>query len=228
MLLQVTTYYLMIQFFCKKKSFHGNIYKFLFLSPPDLIAAAANSNDFGSQSTSSGPSLSEQVLQIMEKLFVEATIKQNTIEVYRNFASDGVKKEDIQVLLEHAVNLKAGTSLHQSLLRVLPFLTYANEEKMALVIKHFEDVLDFSKFDDHHAVEDEAKMEAFVALCDGIERNEIGNTMKVQMHKLGIVSKCTDYITSNAPSLDNVLMRADDPFWKEFVSRYVKFRENVS
>ena len=64
-------------------------------------------------------------------------------------------------------------------------------------------------------------MEAFVALCEGIERNEIGNTMKVQMHKLGIVSKCTDYITSNAPSLDNVLMRADDPFWKEFVSRYV-------
>ena len=153
----------------------------------DLIAAAANSNDFGSQSTSSGPSLSEQVLQIMEKLFVEATIKQNTIEVYRNFASDGVKKEDIQVLLEHAVNLKAGTSLHQSLLRVLPFLTYANEEKMALVIKHFEDVLDFSKFDDHHAVEDEAKMEAFVALCDGIERNEIGNTM-VNKHASGTLS----------------------------------------
>ena len=62
--------------------------------------------------------MSEQVLQIMEKLFVEATIKQNTIEVYRNFASDGVKKEDIQVLLEHAVNLKAGTSLHLKLQQV--------------------------------------------------------------------------------------------------------------
>ena len=149
------------------------------------LCLSANSNDFGSQ----GPSLSEQVLQIMEKLLVEATIKQNTIEVYRNFASDGVKKEDIQELLEHAVNLKAGTALHQTLLRVLPFLTYANEEKMALVIKHFEDVLDLVKFDNNHGVDDDAKMEAFVALCDGIERNEIGNTMKVQMHELGTVSK---------------------------------------
>ena len=50
--------------------------------------------------------MSEQVLQIMEKLLVEATIKQNTIEIYCNFASNGVAKEDIQELLEHAVNLK--------------------------------------------------------------------------------------------------------------------------
>ena len=55
---------------------------------------------------SQGSTLGELVLQIMEKLLVEATVKQNTIEIYCDFASKGVKKEDIQELLEHAVNLK--------------------------------------------------------------------------------------------------------------------------
>ena len=113
--------------------------------------------------------------------------------------------------------MKAGTALHQSLLRVLPFLTYANEEKMALVINHFEDVLDFDRFDLNR--EDEAKLEAFVALCEGVERNEIGNTMKIQMNKMGVIEKFIDYLTVKAPTIESVLMKADDTRWKDFVSK---------
>ena len=78
---------------------------------------------------------------------INSILRLRSITVYCRFASDGVTSGDIQTLLEHAVNLKAGTSLHQRLLRVLPFLTYANKEKMAMIICHFEDVLDFAKFD---------------------------------------------------------------------------------
>ena len=42
--------------------------------------------------------------------------------------------------------------------------------------------------------DDDAKMEAFIALCDGIERNAIGNTMKQQMIETGVVKKCLDYL----------------------------------
>ena len=194
--------------------------------------------------------ISEQILGIMERLLVDAATisKQNTydaqmkensrsanessnpIEVYCRFASDGVTSGDIQTLLEHAVNLKAGTSLHQRLLRVLPFLTYANKEKMAMIICHFEDVLDFSKFDSGASdrnPDDEAKMEAFVALCDGVERNDIGNTMKSQLIELGIIRKCLDYLTENAPKvkshvpipLKSVSDEVTRTSWKEFVSR---------
>ena len=112
-----------------------------------------------------------------------------------------VGKEDIVCLLQHAVALKAGTALHQRLLRVLPFLTFANADQMALVINHFADVLDFAKFDENSESsggggsappsggESEAKMEAFIALCDGIERNDIGNTMKNELVQLGIVKR---------------------------------------
>ena len=96
-------------------------------------------------------------------------------------------------MLQHAVALKAGTALHQRLLRVLPFLTFANADQMALVINHFADVLDFAKFDENSESsgggESEAKMEAFIALCDGIERNDIGNTMKNELVQLGIVKR---------------------------------------
>jgi E3 ubiquitin-protein ligase UBR4 len=74
-------------------------------------------------------------------------------------------------------------------------MTYGNDGKMALIISHFEDVLDFAKFDVERSSDDDAKMEAFIALCDGIERNAIGNTMKQQMIETGVVKKCLDYLT---------------------------------
>ena len=58
-------------------------------------------------------------------------------------------------------------------MRVLPFLTYVDSAKMSLVIRHFEDVLDFDKFDAEHGADDHAKVEAFVAMCEGIERNQV-------------------------------------------------------
>lgn len=203
-------------------------------------------NNQNNTMTSNSNSISEQILGIMERLLVEAATmsKQNAngssendfertedsdpITVYCRFASDGVTSGDIQTLLEHAVNLKAGTSLHQRLLRVLPFLTYANKEKMAMIICHFEDVLDFSKFDSgasERNPDDEAKMEAFVALCDGVERNDIGNTMKSQLIELGIIRKCLNYISENAPKIKShvPIKSVGDEItrtsWKEFVSR---------
>ncbi len=139
--------------------------------------------------------------------------------MYCNFASNGVQKEDIEDLLKHAVNLKAGTALHQSLLRVLPFLTYANDAKMELIIHHFEDVLDFAQFNACHGPDEEAKMEAFVALCEGIERNQIGNTMKVQMHQMGIIDKCVEFLTLGVTVESVLSLKADDGLWKEFVSK---------
>ncbi len=145
-----------------------------------------------SQGSGGGPSLSELILETMERLLAEAT--KYEMDAYCSFASNCVEISDIRTLLEHAVNLKAGTSLHQRLLRVLPFLTYGNDGKMVLIIRHFEDVLDFAKFDADHGSDDDAKMEAFVALCDGIERNAIGNTMKRQMIETGVIKKCLDYL----------------------------------
>ena len=182
-------------------------------------------------------------LQVMERLLVEAAAKDAAcIERYVGFASSGVTMANIGDLLNHAVHLKSGTAVHTRLMRVLPFLTYVDGDKMSLVIRHFEDVLDFERFDAEHGADDHAKVEAFVAMCEGIERNQvrkcsfggrgityyvkvkrpisqIGNTMKSQMLEMGIVSKCVEHLRRNAPPITSVLVKADDPFWKEFVSK---------
>ena len=49
--------------------------------------------------------------------------------------------------------------------------------------------------------------------------SQIGNTMKSQMLEMGIVSKCVEHLRRNAPPITSVLVKADDPFWKEFVSK---------
>jgi E3 ubiquitin-protein ligase UBR4 len=60
--------------------------------------------------------------------------------------------------------------------------------------------------------EDEARLEAWVALCDGIERNQLGNTMKDEIVRLGLVARCTDYIKLNAPP--NKETRIPHSIWK--------------
>ena len=65
-------------------------------------------------------------------------------------------------------------------------------------------VIDFKKFDLGHNAEDEANLEAWVALCDGIERNELGNTMKDDLVRLGIVTRCTAYIKQHSPPTTQV------------------------
>ena len=52
----------------------------------------------------------------------------------------------------------------------------------------------FENFDASSQKMVEAKMKAFVALCAGIEKNEIGNTLKDHINVLGIVKTCIKYI----------------------------------
>ena len=65
--------------------------------------------------------------------------------------------------------------------------------------------------------------DVFVNCCAfylGIERNEIGNTMKAHMNTMGLIDKCIKSLSTNAPTVETVLMlKADDVFWKEFVSK---------
>ena len=74
------------------------------------------------------PSLTETLLGLMERLLVEAASCLQTVAAYQ--ASTSATARDISSLLEHAVHMRPGTHLHHRLLRVLPFLTYANRYEL--------------------------------------------------------------------------------------------------
>lgn len=202
--------------------------------PPGSGAVAPSASSTAAASGTASLSASESILQIMERLLVEAAGDGSLIDDYARFATSGVTMEDISDLLKHAVRLKAGTDLHTRLMRVLPFLTYACPDKMTIVVRHFDDVLNFENVERRATVAAAAasasstpspalpppvpggaavlapasaarvevvleealakKSQAFVALCEGVERNQLGNTMKEHMMELGIVDKCVKYI----------------------------------
>eukprot|EP00095_Tigriopus_kingsejongensis_P009320 maker-scaffold486_size158769-snap-gene-0.26 protein:Tk09320 transcript:maker-scaffold486_size158769-snap-gene-0.26-mRNA-1 annotation:"e3 ubiquitin-protein ligase ubr4" len=172
-------------------------------------------------SPASGPSLSEHLLDIMERLLVEAAANEaSSIEDYVKFASNGVEPKTIERLLEQAIRLKSGTNLHHGLMRVLPFLAYGHADKMSLIVHHFSDIMDLDSFDGQHSPEDEAKMEAFVAMCEGIERNNIGNTLKDCMIALDILGKFVAYINTHAPPPSAMMAKTENaPLWKDLVSK---------
>lgn len=50
---------------------------------------------------------------------------------------------------------------------------------MTVLCQHFANVTDFNRFDLDHTPEDEHKLELLCVLTAGIERNAIGNSLKV-------------------------------------------------
>ena len=108
----------------------------------ETASAASNAASGGGQSASGGGggggggggsggtanqagTLTETILELMEKLLVEAASSLRSVEDYQRFTSASV--EQITALLRAAVHMKPGTDLHHRLMRVLPFLTYADK-----------------------------------------------------------------------------------------------------
>uniref|UniRef100_A0A0P4VZ39 E3 ubiquitin ligase UBR4 C-terminal domain-containing protein n=1 Tax=Scylla olivacea TaxID=85551 RepID=A0A0P4VZ39_SCYOL len=164
-----------------------------------------------------GASLTEQLLQVLEAVLVEAYSMSATS--YTEFVETCGTLEDIHLLLNYvATSSRTNAQVRQRLMRVLPFLVFCHKEKMELLVGHFRPVLDFEKFDDEHSPEDTAKMEAFCVFCDGIERNENGNQLKDMIIRANIVKDALAYIENHMPVSKKLLVVCNDE-WKEFLGR---------
>ncbi|XP_047102506.1 protein purity of essence [Schistocerca piceifrons] len=163
--------------------------------------------------------ITEQLLQITETILLKATSR--PVEDFQRFSASFGGTLHVEALLPFTsvppVTSNPPLLLH--LTRILAALTYCNEERMALLCNHFKSVIDFNKFDSEHTPDDEQKLELFCTLTDGIERNDIGNTLKDYIISLGIVQKALDYIMVRAPTDKPILVRSDCELWKDFISK---------
>lgn len=164
-----------------------------------------------------GASLTEQLLQVLEAVLVEASAM--PAASYTEFVETCGTLEDIHLLLNYVATIsRTNAQVRQRLLRVLPFLVFCHKEKMELLVGHFRPVLDFEKFDAEHSPEDGAKMESFCVFCDGIERNENGNQLKDMIVRANIVKDALTYIETHMPASKKLVVVCNDE-WKEFLSR---------
>ncbi|XP_008551349.1 E3 ubiquitin-protein ligase UBR4 isoform X1 [Microplitis demolitor] len=171
------------------------------------------------ESDSSQAKVTEQLLDIMEMILTNATSQ--SLKSFKEFSRTLGGPEHVNALLSctQSAAVRQSTNVLIHLARVLATLTYGNQDKMNILYNYFKPVLNFYEFDYEHTSEDEQKLELFCVLCQGIDRNVIGNTLKDYIIDMGIVKDAFEYITVYAPCVKPTLLHTDSDELKEFISK---------
>uniref|UniRef100_A0A2R5LN58 Putative e3 ubiquitin-protein ligase ubr4 n=1 Tax=Ornithodoros turicata TaxID=34597 RepID=A0A2R5LN58_9ACAR len=175
---------------------------------PTLLAALRLTLD------TDDPSLAEQLLSTLEVVLAEGAACTPPA------VPSGVTQGDITFLLAQVGSplVKGSSRLLQLLMRVVPFLTLNDEDKMEVLIGHFKQQLNFGRFDLEHTADDDIQLECFCNLSAGIERNDNGNRLKELMVAQGIVQDAVQYLLIHAPPAKSSLLGTAEN-WKEFTSK---------
>ncbi|XP_075228020.1 E3 ubiquitin-protein ligase-like protein poe isoform X3 [Lycorma delicatula] len=192
------------------------------LTKPELSAVSTLLNNLQlCLQTDSSSHLTVQLLEIMETVLSKAASQ--SPEEFSRFSQTLGGPEHVRSLLEMTAScpvVKSNPAVLHHLTKVLAALTYANPQKMAVLLDHFRPhTLDFNGFDKEHTPEDEQKLELFCNLAAGIDRTALGNTLKDYIVSLDIVEDALQYIRTHAPPVKPSLLRTDSDDWKDFISK---------
>jgi E3 ubiquitin-protein ligase UBR4 len=103
------------------------------------------------------------------------------------------------------------------LMRLIPFLTLGNTEKMETLLSYFKPHLIFEKFDFEHTPDGDHMLELFCMMSSGIERNDNGSRLKEVIIEDGIVASALEYLALHAPTMKSSLLVGEE--WKDLSSR---------
>lgn len=180
-------------------------------------------------SGSKGQSITEQVLQIMEVILMEASSQ--APEDYKKFSKLCGDKDQLMLLLDRINSpfVRANSSVLQALMRLIPFLAFGDEDKMLALINHFKPYLDFNKFDFEHNQDEQVHLECFCVIASGIKSNANGTWLKNMILEHGIVQSAVDFILSHAPPVKTLSgtspysrteeISTDSEDWQEFLGK---------
>ena len=93
-----------------------------------------------------GQTLTEQLLQIMEVILLEASTHQ-PLDVYKQFSKCCGDKDQLMMLLDRINSpfVRSNPSVLQALMRLIPFLAYGDDDKMMALINHFKPYMHFER-----------------------------------------------------------------------------------
>uniref|UniRef100_M4AWS3 Ubiquitin protein ligase E3 component n-recognin 4 n=1 Tax=Xiphophorus maculatus TaxID=8083 RepID=M4AWS3_XIPMA len=163
---------------------------------------------------SGGASIAEQVLSIMEIILDEANAEIS--EDKGNLLLTGDK--DQLVMLLDQINtpfVRSNPSVLQGLLRIIPFLSFGELEKMKILVERFKPCCSFDKYDEEHSAEDKVFLDCFCKIAAGIKNNSNGHQLKDLILQKGITQSALDYMKKHIPNAKNL----DADVWKKFLSR---------
>lgn len=163
-----------------------------------------------------GSAIAEQVLTIMEIILLEA-INEPT-DKDKPHIMLACDKSQLVALLDRASSpfVRSQSNVLQGLMRIIPFLSFGDYEKMQMLVKYFKPYIEFEKFDDSHTQDEQLHLECFCAIAAGIEKHSNGDQLKDLIIDEGIVDLAVSYIIHRLPSKDSSL---DSQAWKDFLSK---------
>ncbi|XP_039612074.1 E3 ubiquitin-protein ligase UBR4 isoform X4 [Polypterus senegalus] len=164
---------------------------------------------------SGGASIAEQVLSIMEIILDEANAE-TVSEDKGNLLLTG-DKEQLVMLLDQINSqfVRSNPSILQGLLRIIPYLSFGEVEKMQILVERFKPYCSFDKYDEEHNADDKVFLDCFCKIAAGIKNNSNGHQLKDLILQMGITQNALDYMKKHIPSAKNL----DADVWKKFLAR---------
>ena len=157
--------------------------------------------------------LVEDILTIVNRVLAEAAL--NSQEM------DTGDKEELTTLL-NAIDsefVQSRPTIIHSLMEMIPFLSFGDEQLMEQLINHFHSVLDeLRSYDDSASDQHKVYLESFCDIVKGLKpENPGGRHLKDIMFKRGLPQQAIEYLRENTLPDKNY----DDESWKKLLSKPV-------
>ncbi|XP_063293132.1 E3 ubiquitin-protein ligase UBR4 isoform X8 [Pelobates fuscus] len=164
---------------------------------------------------SGGAAVAEQVLSIMEIILDESNAEPLS-EDKGNLLLTGDKDQLVMLLDQiNSTFVRSNSSVLQGLLRIIPYLSFGEMEKMQILVERFKPYCTFDKYDDEHSADDKVFLDCFCKIAAGIKNNSNGHQLKDLILQKGITQNALDYMKKHIPCAKNL----DADIWKKFLSR---------
>ncbi|XP_059232403.1 E3 ubiquitin-protein ligase UBR4 isoform X2 [Mustela nigripes] len=164
---------------------------------------------------SGGAAVAEQVLSIMEIILDESNAEPLN-EDKGNLLLTGDKDQLVMLLDQiNSTFVRSNPSVLQGLLRIIPYLSFGEVEKMQILVERFKPYCSFDKYDEDHSGDDKVFLDCFCKIAAGIKNSSNGHQLKDLILQKGITQSALDYMKKHIPSAKNL----DADIWKKFLSR---------
>ncbi|KAG8431951.1 hypothetical protein GDO86_019058 [Hymenochirus boettgeri] len=149
---------------------------------------------------SGGAAVAEQVLSIMEIILDESNAEPLS-EDKSNLLLTGDKDQLVMLLDQiNSTFVRSNLSVLQGLLRIIPYLSFGEMEKMQILVDRFKPYCTFEKYDDEHSADDKVFLDCFCKIAAGIKNNSNGHQLKDLILQKGITQNALDYMKKHIPS----------------------------
>ncbi|TRY87094.1 hypothetical protein DNTS_009169 [Danionella cerebrum] len=159
---------------------------------------------------SGGAAIAEQVLSIMEIILDEANAE-TVSEDKGNLLLTGDKDQLVMLLDQiNTLFVRSNPSVLQGLLRIIPYLSFGEQEKMHTLVERFKPCCNFDKYDEEHSPDDKVFLDCFCKIAAGIKNNSNGHQLKDLILQKGITQSALDYMKKHIPGAKKCMLIGTD------------------